>query len=335
MYTAYLIKRVIMLFLVIITAASLNFFVPRLSDKNPVLEKITQAASGSSPGSMNLEALRETYNERFGLDQPLWQQYLTYMGDVLTLDLNYSITNYPTRVADMILDALPWTIGLMVTSTLIAFVLGTILGAFTVWRRDLRLLQMTVPFIMVFSAIPFYLIGLVLIYFFSHKIGFFPISGGYSLTAMPGWSWSFVSDVIYHSMLPALSIIIASIGIWALGMRGMMVTLQGEDYMIFAEAKGLKARRVFLKYAVRNAILPQVTQLALFLGQIVTGAVLVEIVFGYPGMGNLLLQAVEFLDYYTIYGIVLVLVLAVAASMLVLDLIYPLLDPRTRLSNSA
>lgn len=330
MYLIYLAKRILMLFLVVVTAATLNFFVPRMSDKNPVLEKITEMSESSAPGSIDMQNLLLVFNERFGLDRPLWEQYLDYITDMMTLDLNYSITSYPTRVSDMVLEALPWTLGLMVTATLISFVLGTILGALTVWRKDARLLQITVPIVMVFSAIPFYLIGLLLIYFLAYRGGYFPIGGGYSITSFPAWDWEFARDVFEHSLLPAFSIIIASIGTWSLCMRGMMVTVQGEDYMNFAEAKGLKSRRMFLRYAVRNAILPQVTQLALFMGQLVTGAVLVEIVFGYPGMGSLLLQAVDYLDYYTIYGIVFVLILAVAVSMLILDLVYPLLDPRTR-----
>lgn len=330
MYLIYIAKRVAMLLLVVVTAASLNFFVPRMTDRNPILEKITEMSESSAPGSVDMANLLEVFNERFGLDRPLWDQYVDYLGDMLVLDLNYSITSYPTRVADMIAEALPWTLGLMVSATLIAFVLGTVLGALTVWRKDSRLLQITVPVVMVFSAIPFYLIGLLLIYFLAYRAGWFPIGGGYSITAFPAWDWEFARDVIEHSILPGGSIVIASIGIWALGMRGMMVTVQGEDYMNFAEAKGLKTRRMFFRYAVRNAILPQITQLALFMGQLVTGAVLVEIVFGYPGMGSLLLQAVDYLDYYTIYGIVFVLILAVAVSMLILDLVYPLLDPRTR-----
>ena len=330
MYLVYLAKRILLFFLVVVTAATLNFFVPRMSDKNPVLEKITEMSESSAPGSVNMQNLLTIFNERFGLDKPLTAQYFDYLGDMLTLDLGYSITSYPTRVSEMIAQAIPWTIGLMLTATLISFLLGTVLGALTVWFKSARLLQVTVPVIMVLSAIPFYLIGLVLIYFLAYRGGWFPIGGGYSVMAWPGWNWDFIFEVADHSVLPASSIILASIGIWALGMRGMMVTVQGEDYMNFAEAKGLKGRRKFFRYAVRNAILPQVTQLALFMGQLVTGAVLVEIVFGYPGMGSLLLQAVDYLDYYTIYGIVFVLILAVALSMFVLDLVYPLLDPRTR-----
>ena len=166
---------------------------------------------------------------------------------------------------------MPWTLGLMVTTTLISFALGTLLGAAAAWRRDSRILQILSPLMMVFSAIPFYLIGLMLIYFLAAKLEWFPLSGGYGIVSIPDWSWDFAFEVLYHSLLPALSIIIASIGTWAIGMRGMMVTVEGEDYMTFAEAKGLRPGRLFFRYGMRNAILPQVTALALYFGQVVTG----------------------------------------------------------------
>ncbi len=170
----------------------------------------------------------------------------------------------------------------------------------------------------------------MLIYLFAARLGWFPISGGYGIISIPEWSWEFAMEVAHHAVLPSLSIIIASIGVWAIGMRGMMVTVQGEDYVTFAEAKGLKPGRIFLRYGLRNAMLPQVTALALYFGQIVTGAVLVEIVFSYPGLGSLLLDSIKLFDFPTIYGIVFILTLTVALSMLAVDLLYPLLDPRTR-----
>jgi peptide/nickel transport system permease protein len=258
-------------------------------------------------------------------------QYLNYLHDIFTFDFGQSITQYPARVSSLIGAAMPWTLGLMVTTTIIAFVLGTLLGAAAAWRRDNRILQVLSPLMMVFSAIPFYLIGLMLIYVFAARLEWFPLSGGYGIVSIPEWSWDFVFEVLYHSILPAFSIIVASIGTWAIGMRGMMVTVEGEDYMTFAEAKGLRPGRLFFRYGVRNAILPQVTALALYFGQLVTGAVLVEIVFSYPGVGSLLLDSIKLYDFPTIYGIVFILTLTVALSMLLVDLIYPLLDPRVRL----
>lgn len=330
MYLRRLLSRILTVIAVIWAAASLNFFLPQLAPKNPITEKLTQLAETSGMGGDRIAELTEAFNVRFGLDRPLMERYFDYLGDVASFDFGLSISSYPARVGDLIGAALPWTIGLMLTTTLVSFAIGTVVGAYAAWRRDSVLMQAVSSVLMVFSAIPFYLIGLVLIYFLAAKAGWFPISGGYSIFSIPDWSWSFAGEVLYHSILPALSIAIASIGIWAIGMRGMMVTVQGEDYMTFAKAKGLSSRRVFLRYGLRNAILPQVTALALFFGQVVTGAVLVEIVFGYPGMGTLLLESITLFDYPTIYGIVFILIVTIALSMLLVDLIYPLLDPRVR-----
>jgi peptide/nickel transport system permease protein len=329
-YLRLFVRRVLTVVAVVWAAATINFFIPKIAPKNPIAEKLTQLAGTSGVDPSKIQEMADAFSAKFGLDRPLWQQYLSYLGDIASLDFGRSITQYPIRVADLIAAAMPWTIGLMLTTTLIAFVLGTLLGAATAWNRSSRLLQGLSALMMVFSAIPFYLIGLVLIYFLAASTGWFPLSGGYGIVSIPDWSWDFALEVLYHSILPALSIIIASIGTWAIGMRGMMVTVQGEDYMTFADAKGLKPGRLFFRYGMRTAILPQVTALALYFGQIVTGAVLVEIVFTYPGLGTLLLDSIKLYDYPTIYGIIFILTMTVALSMLVVDLIYPWLDPRVR-----
>jgi peptide/nickel transport system permease protein len=326
-----ILRRVALVLAVVWAAGTINFFIPRIAPKNPIAEKLTQMAGTSGIDPSKIKEMADAFNVKFGLDQPLWVQYLKYLHDVFTFDFGQSITQYPVRVSSLIGAALPWTLGLMVTTTIIAFVLGILLGAAAAWRRDNRILQVLSPLMMMFSAIPFYLIGLMLIYIFAARLEWFPLSGGYGIVSIPDWSWDFAFEVLYHSILPALSIIVASIGTWAIGMRGMMVTVEGEDYMTFAEAKGLRPGRLFFRYGVRNAILPQVTALALYFGQVVTGAVLVEIVFSYPGVGSLLLDSIKLYDFPTIYGIVFILTLTVALSMLLVDLIYPLLDPRVRL----
>ena len=323
-------RRIVMVVAVVWAAATLNFFIPRIAPKNPIAEKLTQLAGTSGVDPTKIQEMSQAFGSRFGLDQPLLTQYLRYIGDMARFDFGQSITKYPARVSDLIGEALPWTLGLMITTTLLAFLIGTLLGAAAGWYRNSALLSVVSPIIMVFSAIPFYLLGLVLIYIFASRLGWFPVSGGYGLTSVPEWSWDFAFEVLEHATLPALSILIASVGTWAIGMRGMMVTVQGEDYMTFAEAKGLKASRLFYRYGMRNALLPQVTALALYFGQIVTGAVLVEIVFAYPGLGSLLLDSIKLFDFPTIYGIVFILTLTVALSMLLVDLLYPLLDPRAR-----
>jgi len=322
--------RLLLLAAMLWTAATVNFIVPRLSDRDPISERLMQIAAQGGGSLAGVQEMVQSYHERYGLDQSLWEQYLRYLGSVMRLDLGYSITNYPTRVADQIAYALPWTLGLLGTATIIAFVIGTMIGALAAWPRAPRLFRNIMPLFIVLSAIPFYLVGLVLVYFIGFRLGWLPSSGGHPLTAVPAFTWSFAGDVLRHSILPAFSIVLASTGYWAIGMRGMMVGVQGEDYMTFADAKGLRPSRIFFVYGLRNALLPQVTALALALGKIITGSVLVEMVFAYPGVGTLLFESIKLSDFFTIYGCVLVLVLATGLAMIIVDLLYPLLDPRVR-----
>jgi peptide/nickel transport system permease protein len=320
--------RLFLLAAMVWTAATVNFIVPRLSDRDPIAERLMQIAGQGGGSLAGVQDMVHSYQQRFGLDQSLWQQYLRYLDSLLHFDLGYSIANYPTRVADQIAYALPWTLGLLGTATIIAFVCGTLIGALAAWPRAPRIFRDVMPLFIVLSAIPFYLVGLVLVYFLAFRWSWFPSSGGHDLTSLPAFSWAYARDVVSHALLPAFSIVVASIGFWAIGMRSMMVGVQGEDYMAFADAKGLRPRRIFFGYGMRNAILPQVTALALSLGRIITGSVLVETVFAYPGIGTLLFESIKLSDFFTIYGCVLVLVLATGLSMIVVDLLYPLLDPR-------
>jgi peptide/nickel transport system permease protein len=189
-------------------------------------------------------------------------------------------------------------------------------------------LQFLIGPLLTLSAVPYYLLGLILVYFLAFSLKIFPLSGGYNVGTIPKFTFPFLMDAAHHSILPALSIVLASLGTWALGMRGMMISGLGEDYITFAETKGLPERTIFFKYAMRNVLLPQTTALALSLGYVVSGAVLVEVVFGYPGVGTVLYQAIRTFDYFVIYGVVLMLILAIGLVTLIIDLIYPLLDPR-------
>jgi peptide/nickel transport system permease protein len=325
----YLFKRLLQFFVIAFLAATINFFFPRMSGQDPIQQKLLQLQSqGVNVSSEEIEGLIETYNAKFGLDQPLWRQYLNYLGNMARFDFGVSIANYPSTVVNMISRSIPWTIGLLLMATLISFAVGTIVGALLAWGKAPFFLRAIFPAFFTFSAVPFYLMGVILLYFFAFQIPIFPLFGGFSTEKIPNLSWNFVLDIAYHSILPALAIILAQVGFWAMGMRSMMVTIQGEDYMLQAEAKGLKGPRIFYRYAVRNAILPQITGLALSLGTIISGAILVEVVFGYPGVGTLLLQAVRGYDWFVIQGIVFLVIISVAFSMLVIDLIYPLLDPR-------
>ena len=325
----YFLKRVFQFFVIAFLAATINFFFPRMSGQDPIQQKLLQLqAQGVSVSSEEAAGLIETYNKKFGLDQPLWRQYLNYLGDMARFDFGVSISNYPATVISMLNRAIPWTVGLLLTATLISFTVGTIVGALLAWGKAPFFLRVVFPAFFTFSAVPFYLMGIVLLYVFAFKIPIFPLFGGFSTEKIPEASLSFAWDIIHHSILPALSIVLAQVGFWAMGMRSMMVTIQGEDYMLQADAKGLKGPRIFYRYAMRNAILPQITGLALSLGTIISGAILVEVVFSFPGVGSVLLLAVRGFDWFVIQGVVFLVIISVAFTMLIIDLIYPLLDPR-------
>jgi peptide/nickel transport system permease protein len=324
----HILRRFGVFLLIVWLAASLNFFLPRLSGQDPVRTKLLAQASLGGYVSAGIEDMVKVYEQRFGLDRPLWRQYLSYLDDTAHLDFNYSIANYPRTVNELIGEAIPWTLALLGTTTLVSFALGSFLGALLAWPGAPRWMAWLMPPLWALHAIPFFLLGLILMYVLAFQVPLLPIFGGYSPGTTPSLSLSFIGDVLSHAILPALSIVLVSTGGWALGMRGMMVTTMGEDYVTFAEAKGLRRSTVFLRYCVRNAILPQVTALALALGQILSGAVLVEVIFGYPGIGALLFQAIRENDHFLIQGIVFTVIVALGFATFVLDVIYPWLDPR-------
>lgn len=324
----YVLRRFGLLVLVIWTAVTINFLIPKMTPRNPLREKLLEQASRSGYIEEGFDEMVAAYEAKFGLDQPLWKQYVNYMRDVLRGDLGYSIANYPKTVWELVRSALPWTLGLLAVTTIVAFVLGTVLGAMMAWPKSSPFVKHILPSFLVLGAIPAYLVALILIYFISYRWQWLPLAGGYALGTVPNMSVGFALDVLKHSLLPALAIVLTTMGGWVIGMRGMMVTVQGEDYMTFGEAKGLKDGRLFNRYGVRNAILPQVTGLALAFSTLVSGSVLVELVFQYPGVGTLLARAISQLDYWMIYGINLIIIVSIAIAMFIMDMIYPLLDPR-------
>jgi peptide/nickel transport system permease protein len=328
MRTDYLVKRVGTFLLILWLAGTVNFVLPRIGGQDPVRAQLgAQAAmGGASQKGMN-EIIAE-YDHRYGLDKPLIEQYFTYLNDTLHLEFNFSMAAYPTKVIEIIWRSLPWTITLLGVTTLLAWSIGTFLGAYLTQATAGRIVRLLLAPILTLSAIPFFLLGLLLIYVLGFQLRWFPLAGGYDQGLLPALDPKIIVNMIYHSILPALSIILASIGFWTLGMRGVMVSTQGEDYLLFAEAKGLRRSTVFLRYAIRNALLPQMTALALALGNIVSGAVLVEVIFQYPGVGSVLYQAIRSSDYFLIQGIVFIIIVAIGLATLALDLIYPLLDPR-------
>ena len=330
MSVSYVVRRVGLFFVVLWCAATVNFVIPRLAPGNPIRSRVylmaTQGGYLATPAAVT--KMVDAYDKIFGLNKPILGQYVQYLWNTAHFNFGYSLAQYPAKVFPMIMRALPWTIGLLFVATLLGFSIGTLLGALMAWTGSPKLLRYLVGPLLTLSSIPYYLLGLILVYLAAVSLKVLPLSGGYTLGTFPSFSFSFIVDVVRHAILPACSIILSAIGFWAIGMRGMMITTEGEDYMTFAEAKGLPGRWIFYRYALRNAILPQVTAVAISLGYIVSGSVLVEVVFGYPGIGTLLYQAISSSDYYVIYGIVFMIILSISLATLIIDLIYPLLDPR-------
>ncbi|GAA3879966.1 ABC transporter permease [Streptomyces sedi] len=312
-------------------ALTLNFFIPRMMPGNPVdalLGKLQQRG-----GQVGPEA-REAYEALLGSDtgEPLWNQYFTYLGNLARGELGVATSAFPTPVTDVIGQALPWTIGLVGIATLLSFVLGVVLGAVVGWKRG-TWLDSLVPATTVLSAVPYFWLALIFVLVFSTNLGWFPLNQGYDVALATGWNWEFISSVVEHGTLPALTIVVSSVGGWLLGMRNMMVSTVSEDYVLTAQAKGLRDRRILSRYAARNAVLPSVAGFAISLGFVVSGSIITEQVFSYPGIGSQLLSAVQNSDYALMQGIFLVITLAVLAANLVVDLLYGVIDPRTRVEN--
>ena len=326
----YLLKRLALFVLVVWVAATINFVLPRLSGGNAIREALLQQAAAGGYVQSNIDQMVHEFDGEFGLDKPLWQQYLTYLWNISHLDFGFSMANYPTRVSTLMLDALPWTLALLGISTAIAFSVGIFLGGLLAWPKTPKfVVNVLLPPFLTLSAVPYYMLGLILLWILSFQTHWFPLFGAYTPGTIPNWSDpEFLKDVAWHSILPGLSIILSSIGFWALGMRAMMVSVQHDDFVQYAEAKGLKDRTVFFRYAGRNAMLPQLTALGLTIGHILSGALLVEIVFSYPGIGNVLYHSIKAYDYFAIEGIVFGVIVSITVATLVLDLIYPKIDPR-------
>ncbi len=323
----YVLKRVGMWFLTVWLGTTIIFMIPRLSPGDPVTAILTRMTAQSGFVENSAEII-SAWRARFGLDDPMPVQYVRFVANSLRFDLGYSLASFPSRVEDMIAQALPWTVGLLLVATLISFVVGNTIGALMAWDRTPGAVRNLLPVSLTFTSIPFFMLGILLIYVFAFGLRWLPASGSVGRGLTQGFNWPYISSIAYHAILPASAIVVASMGFWALGMRGMMITTAGEDYMILAEAKGLRPSRIFWLYGVRNSILPQVTALALGLGGIVGGAVLVEYIFAYPGVGYLLYQGIVTSDYTLIQGIVFMLVFTTATLVLILDLTYPLIDPR-------
>jgi peptide/nickel transport system permease protein len=307
-----------------IVAITVNFFIPHLMPGNPVLTLIGRMQAQISPQTINALELQYGVNTTTGL----WGQYLHYWSQLLHGNLGISLSSYPTPVTTLIRGALPWTVGLVGVATVLSFVLGTLIGIVVAWRRG-SWLDNILPAMTFFQAVPYFFLAILAVALFATKLSWFPQNSAYDITLNPGLSGAYIASVLDHAVLPALTIVLASIAGWIITMRNVMITTMDEDYVLIAQAKGLPRGRV-ISYAARNAILPSVSGFSLAVGFIVSGALLTEIVFSYPGVGFVLLQAISNEDYPLLQGIFLVITFAVLAANLLADFVYAFLDPRTR-----
>jgi len=308
------------------------FVIPRLTPQNPVVSMLARLTSqGTFMEPAAVEAMRNSLMETFGLKGSIWEQYVAFWKRAITGDFGPSFVVFPTPVNQLILNALPWTMGLLIVSTLIAWVLGNIVGLIAGYRPGRWYSRLLESIAVVIYPIPYYILALILILFASYALGIFTVGvGGYAIGLRPGWNWAFIVSVLRNSLLPALSIVLINYGWWFLSMKALSSDISEEDYVKFAEIKGIPTRLIMTRYVMRNALLPQVTQLAMALGTVFGGALLTEVIFAYPGLGSLVYMAVSNADYNLMMGITSLSIIAVASAGLIIDLFYPLLDPRVR-----
>lgn len=305
-------------------AITINFFLPRMMKGDAVDQYLSRNRNVSPEAA---DALRSLLG--LDTDKSLLQQYVDYWALLVQGDLGVSLLHGLRPVTEVISQALPWTVGLVGFATVVSFAIGTVGGAVVGWRRGSRL-DGLIPLTTFLSTIPYFWLGLLAIALFSVTLGWFPIGKAYGVGMSPEWSAEFVGQVIHHGTLPAATIVLASLGGWMLGMRNMMLTVLDEDYVMVAQAKGLPNRRVLWRYAARNAVLPQIQSFALSIGFIVGGTIVMEMVFSYPGVGKLLLDATNAKDYALMQGVFLVITLSVLVANVLADVAYAFLDPRTR-----
>jgi peptide/nickel transport system permease protein len=326
----FYVRRIAFYVLTLWFAVTLNFVLPRLLPGDPatiLLQKLSRLGGEVTP------AMIRSVELLLGTDDgaSMWSQYWSYIGSIFRGDLGISISNYPAPVTTLIGEALPWTLALVGTATVLSFLLGIFGGAWVGWKRG-TWADNVIPATTLLQSVPYFWLALLLVYIFSVSLGWFPIIGGWDTWTFdnPEASLAFFLDALRHATLPAITIILSSVGGWLLGMRNMTVSTLSEDYITTAEAKGLRPSRIFMTYTVRNASLPSIAGFTIALGFVVSGSIVMEQVFTYPGLGRLMIQAVQGNDYALMQGVFLVITLTVLAANFIMDMFYGFIDPRAR-----
>jgi peptide/nickel transport system permease protein len=328
----YVLPRIGQYIIVVFIGVTVTFIVPRLSPSDPVQAQINRLMlTGQNLNQAELEDFRRSLTTLYGLEGSTWEQYLSMWQRLVRGELGRSHSSFPTPVIDLIRRDLPWTLGLLLTATIISWILGNLLGGLASYYPKNKILGGADVFFQAVRPIPYYILALLLIVFFAYLWPVFPIGRAYPVGMRPIMTLQFAGTVLYHSILPALSLVLGGIGGWFIGMKALTSNIISEDYVVYAETAGLKERKILFGYVMRNAMLPQITGLGLSLGMAFSGAMILEVLFQYPGVGLLAMQAIRTTDYALIMGITLFSIIAVSTAALILDLIYPLFDARVRI----
>lgn len=330
-YLTYVAKRFGQFLFVVFTGVTLAFLIAHFSPVDPVEQTVSLLTNFGSTDPRTVEILRQSLRELYGSGGSLFDQYLLFWGRVIRGDFGPSLSAFPTPVMTIISRALPWTVGLLTLATIISWIIGNTLGAIAGYFRNNRAMKVVGVLVMAMQPIPTYITGLTLVIVFGFIWPILPISGGAQLNLDPAMTWTYIQSVITHGTLPALTLVLVGMGGWFIAMRSLVSNIVTDDYVVYAELGGVPSRTIFSQYVARNAMLPQVTGLALSLGNVFGGAVIVEFIFNYPGIGKLMVAGIAAGDYSLVLGVTTISIIAVAAAVFLIDILYPLIDPRVKL----
>lgn len=331
-YLIFVLRRFLLLLAVVFFGVSGAFFISHLSPISPVESMLGEITSRSSISPEAVAEMRRSLSEMFGLDVPLWQQYVNFWRRLAVGDLGPSLLAFPTPAMRIVMLALPWTVGLLAVSIIITWIVGNIAGGLAGYFQNSRLLKAFGIVAIGIQPIPYYIVAFLLVLVFGFVWPVLPITGGFAINVRPGWTIEFVLSILQHAILPSASLVIVGIGTWFLGMRALVSNIVTEDYVTYAELAGVERNRVVGSYVIRNALVPQLTALSMALGGIFSGTIITEQVFAYPGLGSLLVRAVNGGDTTLVLAVSAIAIIAVAVAIFIVDLMHPLLDPRVRVA---
>lgn len=309
------------------------FILPRLMPVGPVEKAVAQIqARGAYTDPKAAEETIRALKEMYGLDEPLVTQYVSFWRRLFSFDFGPSLVSFPTPVTQLIRDSLPWTVTLLLTTTILVFIIGNLSGGLAGHFKRSRILKVVDGIFMFLAPVPYYIVALMLIIVFAYILPFFPVGGGYTIGTKIGFNWNFIKDAMFHAFLPAMSLIILGVASTHQIMRLIVQGVNEEDYVRYANIGAVKESTIFSRYVMRNATLPQITRFALGLSGLFSGALITETVFAYPGIGYLAYNAILAADYNVLMGITTLSIIALTTGTLIMDLLNPLFDPRIRLT---